>query len=192
MKSCYNFYHMKRSVSALFLAILLHVILLLIFFAITILAPHKPKEAPQEERRVKVSLKERPEVKKEALVKNTEMPKKALPLPKGKQLKKIIKKPFIKPKKPLELPKKKIPVKKKPIKKPIKKKPKTAPIPPKKPYIKKEKPKPLPKIQEVKKEPSESSDLYAMLSKPSEFKPKELVKHDSERKGSINQDIKEL
>ncbi|MEA2110603.1 MAG: hypothetical protein U9P71_01010 [Campylobacterota bacterium] len=176
---------MKRSISALFLAILLHVILLLLFFAITLFVPHKPKEVPQEERRVKVSLKERPEVKKEALVKNKEVPKKALPLPKGKQLKKIIKKPLIKPKKPLELPKKRDPLKKRPINKksvnkPIKSKPKIEPLPPKKPYVK------------IPKPPKESSELYAMLSKPSKYKSKETAKHDQQSKSRINQDIDEL
>ncbi len=178
---------MKRSLSALILAIILHVILLLLFFVIVMLVSHSPKKVSKKEHRIKVSLKERPEIKKDALIKNEKIPAKAVPLPKGKQLKKIINKPLIKPKKPLELPKKRSLEKKKPIKskKPIEKKSKIEPIPPKKPFIK-VKPAPI-----VKKETSPSSELYAMLSEPSEFKSKEVVKHDAVQ-SRINQNIHEL
>ncbi len=178
---------MKRSLSALVLAIALHVMLLLLFFAIVMLVPRSPKEVSPKEHRMKVSFKERPDIKKDALVKNENVPVKAAPLPKGKQLKKIINKPLIKPKKPLELPKKRPLEKKKPIKsnKPIEKKPKTELIPSKKPFIK-AKPAPV-----IKKETSPSSELYAMLSEPSEFKSKEVVKHDATQ-SRINQNIHEL
>jgi outer membrane biosynthesis protein TonB len=189
---------MKRSTAALLIAIMLHVILILLFVILTMLVPAKPKQTVEKERRMKVSLKERPKVKRDALIKNSETPTKALPMPKGKQLKKLVQKPFIKPKPPSKKP---TPVKKRPPKKPkskpIKKKPKTAPVPPKKPYIKTPKPKPKkvvtpPIKKEVPKEvPKESSDLYNLLSQPSKSKPKEEAKQSSQQ-SKINQDINEL
>jgi outer membrane biosynthesis protein TonB len=141
-----------------------------------LLVPHQVEEKSKEEpQRIKVSLKERPKAKSDALVKNDLPPAKALPLPKGEQLKKIIKKPFIQPKKPPEPS-----LKKKP-----EQQPKKEPIAPNKPYLKS---KPAAKPVEKKEN---SSDLYALLSKPSEFKTKEAVKHDNTQ-SSINQDIQEL
>lgn len=80
------------SLFALIVALMVHFI---IFLGIVLFNTLSPKTMPtpkekSEEPRLKLSLKERPKAHKEALVKN-EIPKmtKALPMPKGEQLKKL-------------------------------------------------------------------------------------------------------
>jgi len=166
---------MKRSTAALLIAILLHIVLILLFWILSrsVLPSEEPLK-PKEER-VKISLKERPKVTKSAAVKNEiKKPKSKIapPMPKGKQLQKIVPpERFIK-----HTPKPK-PVPKKIIKKELPKPKKIAPIPPKKPliHLKKEQKKPLPKkavpmeqnlTKAIQKNvPQESSQLFAMLSK---------------------------
>ncbi len=130
---------MNRNLSAFTIAFLLHVILLLLILLIERKIDIKKPEPKKEEKRMKVSLKEQPKAKKESLVKNKKEPKKELPMPKGKQLKEVVKKPFIKPTK--ETLEKKVqpvaqPKKITPKKEPKATKPKSEPIPSKKPLIK--------------------------------------------------------
>lgn len=80
------------SLYALIIALLVHFIIFLMLLLFNTLSPKimpQPKEK-SEASRFKLSLKERPKASKEALIKN-EMPKitKALPMPKGEQLKKL-------------------------------------------------------------------------------------------------------
>ena len=80
------------SLYALIIALLVHFIIFLMLLLFNTLSPKimpQPKEK-SEASRFKLSLKERPKASKEALIKN-DMPKitKALPMPKGEQLKKL-------------------------------------------------------------------------------------------------------
>jgi len=206
---------MNRSSFALFVALLIHLIFLLIFWILgTITIPPKHQTQPKE-KKIKISLKEMPKVQKKAEVikKKVEPSVIAKPMPKGSQLKKLIKKPLIK-----HMPKK---VKKTILnKQTIKPKPKIEPLPPKKPYIpliqqkkeplKKQAPlvknennitkeiKEVPKknilkkekIIEKKKEPADP--LYALLSQDKSDQEDVKKEHKSSERSSINQDIKEL
>ncbi|MEA1918073.1 MAG: hypothetical protein U9N42_11185 [Campylobacterota bacterium] len=189
---------MSRSTSALIIAILLHLIVLLIFVILEMMALKlSPKKEPEKkEHRVKVSLKEQPKVKKEALVKNSEKPiEQAMPMPKGEQLKTIVKKP-LKKYEPAYSPKAPKKVKKKPkTSKPAYKKPKTSPVPSKKPYVKvddtpdflKKRP-----IKEKRAVPQASSDLYSLLSQQTDVEDETTQSKSPIRKSQITQDIKEM
>ncbi len=179
----YNFLYMKRSLSALLLAIILHIVLVLLCVLLLFLLPPAPKVPPQKEERMKVSLKERPQVHRDALVKNKESIKKNPALPQGKQLKKIIEKPLINTTKPpLPKPAKHLPPTKKAASAPSK--PKREPLPPAKPYIAA----PI-KKQELPK--SRPSSLYNILSTPSTM-PQSKKNISQKNRGHINQDIQEL
>ncbi len=176
----YNFLYMKRSLSALFLAIIVHVVLLLLFITLLFLLPSAPKTPPQKEKRIKVSLKERPQVKHDALVKNNKPVVKAPALPKGKQLKKLIEKPLIpvsntltKPAKRPETPPEKV----------VSKPPKPKPLPSIKPYIT------VPEKSDIA--PPKPSSLYDVLSTPS-ITPKPKKSVSQQHYSRIKQDIQEL
>ena len=129
---------MNRSTFALFVALLIHLLLLLIFWILGTISPDMKKVTKPKEQKIKISLKERPKTDKKSGMtkKRIKPPKIAPPMPKGKQLKKLIKKPPVKfePKKPMKKPKLNKP--KKPTPKPkVKPKPKVEPLPPQKPYI---------------------------------------------------------
>ncbi len=183
---------MSRSFTAFLITFLLYIVLLLL----TILALQNnvfesKKSAPKEERRMKVSLKEKPKAKKDAIVKNQTHTKKAKPLPKGKQLKKLTKKPNIKVPKKVQTQK---PNQTKPKinKKPIKTKPKVEKLPPAKPFIPLESKKDDKNTTKLAKK-KEHSELYSFLSKedPKQKKSEEKQSY-SKRTSKINQDIKEL
>lgn len=161
----------------------------------------KPPQKKKEQR-IKVSLKENPKAKKESLEKNKiKNPKIAPPMPKGKQLKELVKKPLLKqPKKPIK-PKPINKPKPKPKPKPVKK---TEPIPSEKPYIPVKKPekkpvkKPVKKPEKVedknvtKKPPKEHNKLYSFLSQEVEpEKEQEDTQKRTKRESRISQDIKE-
>jgi len=139
---------LNRSYFALFVAILIHILLLLFFWVLGTTTPETKKEQKPKENKIKVSLKEMPKKfkdsgeTKEPLKKEPVM---APPMPKGSQLKELTqpaKKPPIKyePKKEefdktppktatkLNKPEKKEEPKREPM-------PKTEPLPPTKPYI---------------------------------------------------------
>jgi len=202
---------MNRNISAFIIAFLLHVILLLLILLVERNIPEKKVEPKKEQKRMKVSLKENPKAKKDSLVKNKDKPKKQdLPMPKGKQLKEIVKQPLIKPsKKVLEKKSEPVPKPKKiEPKKEIAKPTKTEPIPPKKPLIKVPKetaPKPLSmaerlaKYNEVKKAKEtnttkpkkEHSNLYAILSKETPSKSTATNSKQSKKVPRFTQQIKE-
>ena len=89
---------MNRSSFALFVALLIHILLLLIFWILGTLTPEIKPAPKQKENKIKVSLKEMPKKYKKSgdnkkIIKKIQ---KALPMPKGSQLKKISKKTPVK------------------------------------------------------------------------------------------------
>ena len=60
---------MKRSTAALLIAILFHIVIILLFLLLGMRAPEIKKVKPKESR-IKVSLKEKPTARKDALEKN--------------------------------------------------------------------------------------------------------------------------
>jgi outer membrane biosynthesis protein TonB len=170
-------------------ALLIHLLLLLIFWILGTITPEIKKPHKPEEHKIKISLKDMPKKhKKTGETKQKVKPSPiAPPMPKGRQLKKIVKPPVKfqakkKPKTPvLNKPK----VQKKQIRKPVEK---TKPLPPKKPYIplvrKKEK-----KIEPIKeKKKTATSWMYEDKSEEDAQKVKKTVYSG----GNISQDIKEL
>ncbi|MCF6310631.1 MAG: energy transducer TonB [Sulfurimonas sp.] len=139
---------MNRSSFALFVALLIHFLLILIFWLLGSMVHDVNKPIKSKEERIKISLKEMPKkLKNDALKKQAPKPsKKAPPMPKGKQLKKIVKQSKVTPikKSPIKYEQKKIKQKKK-VKKPpinptkpkpiVKPKPKVKLLPPIKPYL---------------------------------------------------------
>lgn len=85
---------MNRSSFAFFVALLVHILLFMLFWFLISITPELKK--PEQEKKIKVSLKELPPKKVPAVVpKNKQLPPKKLPtIPKGKQLKKITKPPL--------------------------------------------------------------------------------------------------
>lgn len=191
---------MNRSYFALFVALLIHFILLLIFWLLGSVVPEIKETKKPEEKRIKVALKEMPKKPKDAGIdKKTPKPVTiAPPMPKGKQLKKIEKSATSEPIKrpPIKYEPKKIEQKQKVEKLPIniaKKSPKpiSAPepkieqLPPSKPYIQ----------MTQKKTPQKSAKKYNSYDWLMEDKSNEEVK-DKKKKlengSNITNDIKEL
>ena len=179
---------MNRSTFALFVALLIHLLFILLFWILGTLSPTTQKPKPQEQK-MKISLKELPKKYKESGInKNKPKPQKiAPPMPKGKQLKKIVKPPVkFKPKKPVKTPTLNKPkVKPKPKTPP---KPKVEPLPPTRPFI--------PLIQKKKdvnktKKPKNDDPLAWMLEDKSDREAK-TTKKKVANGGNISQDIKEL
>ena len=182
---------MNRSTFALFVALLIHLLFLLLFWVLGTLKPEMPQPKP-EEKKIKISLKEMPQKHKESGLnkKKPEPQKIAPPMPKGKQLKKIVKpnKPPVKfePKKPRKKPKLNKPkVKTKPKVKP---KPKVEPLPPRKPFI--------PLIEKKKdvnktKQPKEK-DPMAWMFEDKSTEEKKVTKTKTSNSGNISNNIKEL
>jgi len=182
---------MNRSTAAFLIALMFHLILIMLFLLLGFYTPKVEKIKPPEEHRIKVSLKEKPKVTKDAAMRNKTKPAKHKLMPKGKQLKKIQKKPFIKhtPKPPVKPQKPVTKIKPKKVKP---KKPKIAPLPPEKPYIPLKK-KPV-KVDENKtKEPKkENSRLYSFLSKKVATEPvKESTKRSNKRESKLLSNIKD-
>lgn len=149
---------MNRSSFALFVALLIHFVLLLLFWLLGSIAPEIKKEQKPQENKIKVSLKEMPKISKDSGDKKEiikKPPQIAPPMPKGSQLKELVppaeKKPPIKydpssieQPKPKELPmqraesilqEKKVEQETQEESKSDTKLPRTEPIPPSKPYI---------------------------------------------------------
>jgi len=168
-------------------------VFLLLFWILGTFAPEVKKPQKQEEQKIKISLKELPKKHKESgLNKNKPKPQKiAPPMPKGKQLKKIVKPPKqpvkYEPKKPAKKPTLNKP-KTKPVKKPTPK-PKVEPLPPRKPYI------PLiePKKSDVNKTTKEETkDPLSWMFEDKSKNEKKKSQTKMAAGGSINQNIKEL
>lgn len=81
---------MNRSTAALLIALLLHLLIIALFIILGMVAPApEPPEKPKEQR-LRVSLKEYPKAKKDALVKNElQQPAVAPPMPRGRQLEQL-------------------------------------------------------------------------------------------------------
>lgn len=201
---------MNRSTAALLIAILLHLVIVLLLLLLGTMTPTLPPEEKEPERRIKVSLKEKPEAPKDAVVKN-DIPETdiAPPMPKGKQLEKIVEPPKTKPlpkpeeqipvqpPKPVE-PQQEIPTPKK-ITKEKPSEPKTEPVPPEKPYIpfmKEPEPEQEPEVAQEEtnatKVPKDHRNLFAKLSKKQVSTGSIQPKRDPNRRESlISEDLKE-
>ncbi len=172
---------MSRSQAAFIIAMLVHLLLLLLFwmFGAHLLEPKKLQN--KEQQRIKVSLKENPKATKESFEKNQiKDPKIAPPMPKGKQLEKLIEKPFLQPKVQETPPKPINPPKPKP--KPTPKK--VAPLPPEKPYI--------PLAKKTTEHNQSKSRLYSFLSQ--EVANDSKAQHERQsgkRESRIAQDLRE-
>lgn len=191
---------MNRSFFALLIALLVHLVLLLLFLRIDEMLPQQKAPKPQE-KKMKVSLK--------TLAKPKELKKSSSPvmekevqnipempvMPKGSQMKEVIKKapveykPKAKPKKPKLNPKPK-PVKPKPVVKKIQ------PLPPKETHIKV--PKPVEKIEvkpkkekPIEKKKEETSPMDWLLEDKSDEIQEESNKNRS-LGTSTGRNIKEL
>jgi TonB family protein len=187
---------MKRTTAALIIAILFHIVLALLFVLLGSISPKMEKKEPPKENRIKISLKERPKVKKNAAVKNKiKKPEIAPPMPKGKQLKKIVKPEkmiSVKPKKPIK-PQKKIPAPKKINKNKPPIKPVTKPMPPKKPYIPlKKKPKKAVDQNLSKSVEKKKSSIMEMIAKKEPAKKYEPEKVQPEKKINIPKESSKL
>jgi TonB family protein len=177
---------LNRSHFALFVAILIHLLLLLFFWFLGTITPEIKKEQKPKENKIKVSLKEMPKKFKDAgetkeIVKKE--PQMAPPMPKGSQLKEIVnpaKKPPIKYEVKKEAPTHLNRAQKEEPK--IERAPKTEPLPPAKPYI------PL-VSEEEKKKKDPMSFLYEDKS-AEETKEKNAKQSAGSSIG--NTDLKEL
>ncbi len=188
--------NLNRSTFALFVALLIHILLLLIFWILGTMSSDMKKKQPlkPQEKKIKVSLKDMPKKhKKSGDTKEKIKPSPiAPPMPKGSQLKKIIDKPPVKfePSKPVKKPtlnKKPKPTKPKP-----KPKPKVEPLPPTKPYISLlDKKRDDNKTKKPKKEIKTKDDMAWMYEDKSSHEEKKESKKVASG-GNISQDIKEL
>lgn len=183
---------MNRSHFALFVAILIHLLLLLFFWFLGTITPEIKKEQKPKENKIKVSLKEMTkkidktgETKEAAKIE----PQMAPPMPKGSQLKEIVnpaKKPPIKYEVKEEAPTHLNRTQKEEPKR--ERAPKIEPLPPTKSYIPLERPAPD-KPKEKKSKESSLDWLY-------EDKSAEEVKKEKNEQQSgsniINSDLKEL
>ena len=185
---------MNRSTFALFVALLIHLLLVLIFWILGVISPDVQVKKKPQENKIKISLKEMPKVDKKSGLTNEKIKPSPIapPMPKGSQLKKIIKQPPIKyePSKPVKKPtlnKKTTSSKPKP-----KPKPKVEPLPPQKPYIPLlTKKKDVNVTKKVKKKENENP-LYAMLSQDKSSEEEKKSKSKVKSGGNISQNIKEL
>ena len=180
---------MNRSRFALFVALLIHLIIFLLFWLFITMTPEVKHPKKEKEKRIKISLKEMPKkIKDSGNIKKKIKPQKvAPPMPKGSQLKKIVQSKTLKyePKKLKKEPKLNKP---KASKKPkIIKKPKIEPLPPTKPYI--------PYAQKdkniTKKTEKKETQMSWLYEDRSSEEQKEEQKQ-SQNNSSISQDIKEL
>lgn len=177
---------MGRSSFAFFVALLIHLLLFLLYWILLENAPQK-EEPIKEEEKIKISLKEMPIKKKESglVEKKVEPTPKAPPMPKGSQLKEIVKAPPVKYKKP-EVQK---PTKLNPPSEPKisqKSLPKPEPVLAKKPFLE------LNKREETKEEKKSENPLYALLSQDRSDQEKKEPQKQTQSGNSINQNIKEL
>jgi len=187
---------LNRSSFAFFVALLIHLLLIILFWILGTIAP-EPKKPLKQEKKIKISLKEMP--KKYKVSGDTKQKVKpspiAPPMPKGSQLKKIIKAPPVKyePKKPVKKPKlNPKPKPKKPLPKP-KPQPKVEPLPPQKPYIPLLKPKTEAiKEKKAEKKKKKKKSLFDILSEDKSSKEQKEDKKAQPSGASAGKNIKEL
>jgi outer membrane biosynthesis protein TonB len=180
----------NRSTFALFVALLVHLLIfLLLWILFSTASKDINKELKKQERKIKISLKELPvKHKKSGLTKKKiPEPKIAPPMPKGKQLKKIIKQQrelhYVAKQKPKKPHLNKI---KKASKKVTKNPPKQKPIPPKKPFI------PLSTAKKIQKKKKKVDNSMAWLYEDKTSNETKQNKTSSQNNGNISQNIKEL
>ena len=186
---------MNRTSFAFFVALLIHLLLVLLFWILGTYAPTPTKPQKQEERKIKISLKEMPKKYKESGTSKQKVPPSPIapPMPKGSQLKKIIKKPLVKlePKKPTKKPT--LNSKPKPKKPTPKPKPKVEPLPPQKPYIPLLKPeKKEPTKEKKKKEKRKEKSLLDILSEDKSETEDKQEKSSTPSGASAGKNIQEL
>lgn len=195
---------MNRSSFALFVALLIHILLVLIFWLLGTLTPEIKKPAKEEEKKIKVSLKEMPKKEKKSgdIKKKVEPTTIAPPMPKGSQLEKIVKPPVkYEPQKPVKEPKLNPPPKPEP--KPTKPEAKPEPVSKIEPKVKPLPQKPFialaPKKedlnttkQEPKKEEQKPKDPMAWMYEDKSSKEPKTEEKKTYNQSSINQNIKEL
>ena len=185
---------MNRSSFAFFVALLIHLFIILLFWLLIILTPDTEKPIKEKENRVKISLKELPKKhKKSGDIKKKIEPSIIAPaMPKGSQLKKIVNKPPVKfePKKQAKKPK--LNPKPKVVKQKPKPQPKIEPLPPRKPYIMLLEPKKERNI--TKKEPvkKKKKDPLAWMYEDKSSQEKKQEKNKNKSGTNIGSDIKEL
>jgi protein TonB len=180
---------LNRSSFALFVALLIHLLLLLLFWILGILTPEieKPKK---EENKIKISLREMPKKTKDQgveKVKQTPLSEIAPPIPKGSQLEKIVSKPPVKyePQKPIVTPALNKPKLEKPAEAPV---PKIEPLPPIKPYIPL-----LAKKEDVNTtQDKKEQDPMAWLSEDRTKDEQKQEKTKTTAGSNISNDVKEL
>ncbi len=167
---------MSRSTAALLIAVMFHILLFILLYFLFLIEP-EPHQKPQEHR-IKVALTKKPKTsKKSAAVENKQRPiKKAPPIPKGKQLKKLSQK------KTVTHPK---PAKKRTVQSKVTRKQKKIE---KKAYVRSVT-RTINKDINITKEPVKKSALYAILSKKQ--KTKEEAKKKSQSGTHIGSDFKE-
>ena len=185
---------MNRSSFALFVALLIHLLLLCIFWILGTIAPEVKQTSKKEEKKIKISLKEMPKKYKKSGDTKEKVPPTPIapPMPKGSQLKKIVDKPPVKyePKKAVKKPtlnKPKTFVKPKP-----KPKQKVEPLPPQKPYIPLLAKKTDENLSKKIKKSEPKDPLYAMLSQDKSVAQDQKADSKAEKAGNISQNIKEL
>ena len=184
---------MNRSSFALFVALLIHLLLILIFWILGILVSEVKQAPKKEEKKYKISLKEMPKkYKKSGDTKERVPPRQiAPPMPKGSQLEKIVENLLkYEPTKAVKEPTLNKP--KTPTKPKEKPKPKVELLPPQKPYIplfsKKKDENLTKKIKNSKPE----DPLYALLSQDKSAVEEEKTSSKAKLGGNISQNIKEL
>lgn len=180
---------MNRSTFALFVALLIHLLFILVFWILGSM-DFEPTKSVKKEKKIKISLKEMPNKDKktgDTKKKIKQDPKIAPPMPKGKQLKQITDNPPIKfkPQQNPIVPKLNKP---KPTLEPTNKIEK---IPSKKPFISLLNENNRSKSKLLKKEQKKNS-LYSMLSKDKSKDEKKETKKTSYSGSSIRSDLKEL
>ncbi len=181
---------MNRSSFAFFVALLLHVIIFLLLWILWSLTPDIEQKEVHKEKRIKISLKEMPKKYKNSGLKKQKVKPSpvAPPMPKGSQLKKIVKQKPVKyePKKKPRKPKLNKPKRvKKVVKKPVKKV-KIKPLPTKKMYI------PLQQEQKIKKETKKQNKLSWLYEDKSDEEAKNNKKKTTQNNNNISQNIKKL
>jgi len=181
---------LNRSSFAFFVALLLHVIIFLLLWILWSLTPDIEQKEVHKEKRIKISLKEMPKKYKNSGLKKQKVKPSpvAPPMPKGSQLKKIVKQKPVKyePKKKPRKPKLNKPKRvKKVVKKPVKKV-KIKPLPTKKMYI------PLQQEQKIKKETKKQNKLSWLYEDKSDEEAKNNKKKTTQNNNNISQNIKKL
>lgn len=178
---------MNRSTFALFVALLIHIIFLLLFWLLSELTP-EINEPKTEEKKLKISLKELPQKYKESGIKKEKTPspsEKAPPMPKGSQLEKIVEAPPVKyePKKPAVAPK---------LNKPKEVEPAPKPKPITKPFIPLLEKKEDIKLIKNKKEQQKEPDPFAWMQEDKSETQKASKKTASKTNSNVSSDLKEL